>query len=185
MSKVGLLLFGRFLTEGNIDVEIEQSINSFSLVKSELDIHFAGFGVYAKTITKLNDNFLLDENLDIVNFQKTMVSKLARFSELGYNKTIISSCSYQIKHGNFLDKNLLIVSYDHKDLNESKTINHRFMYGRTSLLKRIWENKQFDITKDLDKNLFLNIFNVIGVSKMNENKIEMMNLIDRIGWMSE
>jgi hypothetical protein len=59
------------------------------------------------------------------------------------------------------------------------------MYGRTSLIKRIWENRPFDVTKDLDKNLFLNTFNVIGLKKMNENKVLMDQTIQRIGWSSQ
>lgn len=185
MNKIGLLLFGRFATNGNgIDNEIQQSIDGFKLIKSELDIHFVGFGPYVNNINILNNNFTLDQNLDIKIFQKTIASKLEKFLDMGYNKTLISSCCYRISNDNFLDKNLLIVTYDN-NFQQNKTINHRFMYGRTSLLKRIWENKPFIITKDLDQNLFLNTFNVVGISKMNENKIEMNNFLTRIGWLSE
>jgi hypothetical protein len=177
------LLFGRFDSDNSIDSEIQQCLQHFGNL--EIDLHFLGFGAAGKNTTKLNDNFSLFESLDITFFQNKIVSKLENFTELGYNKTIICSCSYQIKNLNFLDKNLIFVYYDDLDFEKHKNINHRFMYGRTSLIKRIWENRPFDVTKDLDKNLFLNTFNVIGLKKMNENKVLMDQTIQRIGWSSQ
>lgn len=185
MSKTGLLLFARIESDDDISSEINGTIQSFKQLNTELDIHLIAFGPSSKNITISDVNFTFDQSLDITLFQKIVCSKLDFFLSKGYNKTIIGSCSYQINNTNFLDKNLLIVNYDEKDFNENKNINHRFIYGRTSLLKRIWENKPFDTTKDLDKNLFLNVFNVIGINKMNENRVEMKNFITRVGWVSK
>jgi hypothetical protein len=186
MSKTALLLFARIESNGNISPEINETIESFKQLNTTLDIHLVAFGVASKNIVVNDDvNFSFYENLDINFFQSVICSKLELFLAAGHNKTIISSCSYQINNKNFLDKNLVIVTYDGNEFNENKNINHRFIYGRTALLKRIWENKPFDAAKDLDKNLFLNVFNVIGLKNMNENKVPMNGFIKRIGWHAQ
>lgn len=185
MSKTGLILFARVETNNNVSPEIIQTMESLKQLNAELDIHLVAFGPTSKNI-KIDDvNFSFYESLDIHIFQNAICSKLDLLLAAGHNKTLISSCSYQVNNKNFLDKNLVIVAYDDEDFTKNKNVNHRFMYGRTALLKRIWENKPFDYTKDLDKNLFLNIFNVIGLKNMNENKVMMQDFIKRIGWYAQ
>jgi len=182
MSKTGLILFARVESNEELDDTIEASIKNILKLDDKFEMHFIGFGPSTKKITPKN-KFSVYESLDIRLFQNIVCEKLKLFSNLGYNKSLIISCGYEIQNKQFFDKNLTIVSYDDSDFMEKKNLNHRFMYGRTTLLKRIWENKSFDITKDLDKNLFLNVFNVIGFSKMNENRINMDGFMNRTEWI--
>lgn len=181
MSKTGLILFARVESNEELDDAIEASIQSVLELDDKFELHFIGFGPSTKKIIP-KDKFSTYESLDIRLFQNIVCEKLELFSNLGYNKSLIISCGYEIQNKQFLDKNLTIVSYDDLDFTEKKNLNHRFMYGRTALLKRIWENKSFDITKDLDKNLFLNVFNVVGFSKMNEHRVNMDNFMNRTAW---
>lgn len=182
MSKTGLILFARAESGEQLDIAVEMSIENILTLDDKFELHFVGFGPPLMKIPK-STNKDTYESLDIRLFQNVVCEKLDLFSKLGYNKSLIVSCGYEIQNKQFLDKNLTIVSYDDSDFVEKKNLNHRFMYGRTALLKRIWENKSFDITKDLDKNLFLNVFNVVGFSNMNAHRVNMNNFMNRTDWI--
>ena len=100
-------------------------------------------------------------------------------------KILLLSCCYRLRRFDFWNKLLLLCCDDKRnlDMNNAARINHRFMYGRTDFIFRIWSGRPFIPNKDVDQNIFINVKNIIGNEKIPKYTFETQDLqISRSGW---
>ena len=124
-------------------------------------------------------------------FQAKMGEHIKAMKEKGYSKILLLSCCHAINIDEDMptmeelgiwDKRLAFYT----DALDTKTLNHRFMYGDANFIEAIWSRQPFLRTRTVDENIYRNAKNVIGEENIAKHSYtdDTFN-VTRIGWGTE
>lgn len=194
MDKFGVILFGRTTAKSMFRWEyLQQNLHTLDYLDKEISLVIFQDEPSAPEFKEdvLNQvdkyKFVSDER----KFQDEMVSQIQEFKDKGYQKVLMLSCCHAIdiraetpklNEMGIWDKRLVFLT----DTLESKTLNHRFMYGDIQFVLPIWSRKKFLPQRNVDENLYLNAKNIIGEELIAKQSYtdDLFN-VTRIGWGTE
>lgn len=190
MDKIGIVLFGRTTSKAIFRWgSLKESLRSIETLDAEISLLIfqdEPLRVESKEeVLERVDSYKFVEGAN--TFQQEICEQIEVFKNRGYQKILILSACHALdvltnrptmKDLLIWDKRLVLNSLDNF---KSKTLNHRFMFGDALLIDNIWRRKKFLPQKDVDANIYLNVKNVIGETKIPEYTHDDLNII-RIGW---
>lgn len=193
MDKIGIVLFGRTTSRSIFKwAYLQETLRSIETIDAEVSVLIFQDEPLSENqkedVLEIADSYKFIPETN--KFQEEISNQIQIFKDRGYQKVLILSACHalDVMEGrpttndlNIWEKRLAFVSTDGF---QSKTLNHRFMYGDATLMHNIWTRKKFLRQKNVDANIYLNVKNIIGEAKIAEYTYDELNIL-RIGWGTE
>lgn len=105
--------------------------------------------------------------------QDMVIDALTRMKNYEIQHSMILTAGFEMQSiASIKENKFTILNYGSEGLNiNRKSMNGDFMYGKTRTLLRLWENRPFDKTIPLEKNIYKNVKNLFGEQGMNNNSV--------------